>query len=374
MVKKNVYLWCSGPTDQTGSLLAKKLEINWGTKKPDLKNVSLVIGWGTKTKNEINLRKIPFVNHPDKIRKNRDKLNALQIMEKANIAIPSFVLANVVLDELKKTVDINKTVTLPVVGRTQFHQGGKGMWVCPTIGQVRSAINEGAKYFQNMIDIDKEYRVHVVGGEIIYVAKKIQRSKEEMQEAFVRKEFERQKALAEKSHDPFDEAGVKKVLERQASRMVIDHLIRSNTRGWKFSRVTKYDKSLAAMSLSAVEALDLEFGAVDCCIDADNKVWIIEVNTGPGLEGSSFDAYVNKFTEMIDSILNPETKKSYDGTDTIAKTTAGAKSEKTHKKSAKSTNLRSEMTSKAATMSEMIEKANDEQLVVLKNVFGKMFD
>ena len=77
---------------------------------------------------------------------------------------------------------------------------------------------------------------------------------------------------------------------------------------------------------------------------------------------------------MIDSILNPETKKSYDGTDTIAKIAAGAKSEKIHKESAKSTNLRSEMTSKAATMSEMIEKANDEQLVVLKNVFGKMFD
>ena len=366
MAKKDVYLWCSGPTDQTGSLLADKLGITWGTKKPDLKNIPLIIGWGTKTKNQINLRKIPVINHPDKIHENRNKLKALQIMKKADIAVPNFVLADIVLNELKKTV--NKVVKLPVVGRTEFHQGGKGMWVCPTIGQVRSAIREGAKYFQDMIDIDKEYRVHVVNGEVIYVVKKVQRSEEEMKKAFVRKELERQKVLAKKSNDPFNEASVKIVLERQASRMVVDHLIRSNTRGWKFSHVTKYNKDLATMSILAVKALGLEFGAVDCCIDADDKVWIIEINTGPGLEESSLEAYINKFTKMIDNILNPKS------TDTAIDAMLSTKDEKPHKKSVKNTNLRTDMTSKAATMSEMIEKANDEQLVVLKNVFSKMFN
>ena len=365
MAKKDVYLWCSGPTDQTGSLLADKLGITWGTKKPDLKNIPLIIGWGTKTKNQINLRKIPVINHPDKIHENRNKLKALQIMKKADIAVPNFVLADIVLNELKKTV--NKVVKLPVVGRTEFHQGGKGMWVCPTIGQVRSAIREGAKYFQDMIDIDKEYRVHVVNGEVIYVVKKVQRSEEEMKKAFVRKELERQKVLAKKSNDPFNEASVKIVLERQASRMVVDHLIRSNTRGWKFSHVTKYDKGLVTMSISAVKALGLEFGAVDCCIDADDKVWIIEINTGPGLEESSLEAYINKFTKMIDNILSPKSA------DTAVNTALSTKDEKPHKKSVKNANLRTDMTSKAATMSEMIEKANDEQLVVLKNVFSKMF-
>jgi glutathione synthase/RimK-type ligase-like ATP-grasp enzyme len=366
MRKKGVYLWCSGPTDQTGELLADKLKISWGTKRPDLKNLLLLIGWGTKTKDKVNLRKIPVINHPDRIHENRNKLNALQIMMKADIKVPNFVSASVILKELKKGKD--QVVKLPVVGRTEFHQGGKGLWICPTIGQVRSAINEGARYFQNMIDIDKEYRVHVIGDEVIYVAKKVQRSKEEMRAAFVRKEFERQKTLAEKNNDPFDEAGVKRVLERQASRMVVDHLVRSNTRGWKFSHVTKYDKNLAAMSLSAVEALGLEFGAVDCCIDADNRVWIIEVNTGPGLEGSSFEAYINKFTKMIDNILNPKSA------DTAIEAMLQDKPIKTHKKPTKNVNLRTDMTSKAATMSEMIEKANDDQLVVLKNVFSKMFD
>lgn len=366
MARKGVYLWCSGPTDQTGSLLADKLKISWGTKRPDPKNLLLLIGWGTKTKNQTNLKKIPIINHPDKIHENRNKLNALQIMKKADIAVPNFVLANVALNEIKKTT--NRIIKLPIVGRTKFHQGGKGMWVCPTIGQVRSAINEGAEYFQNMIDIDKEYRVHVADNEVIYVAKKIQRSKEEMKEAFVRKEFERQKALAEKSHDPFDETGVKRVLERQASKMVVDHLIRSNTRGWKFSRVTKYDKDLATMSIQAVKALGLEFGAVDCCIDDNGNIWIIEINTGPGLEGSSLEAYINKFTKMIDNILNPKPA------DTAINAMLSAKDEKSHKKPAKNVNLRADMTNKAATMSEMIEKANDEQLVVLKNVFSKMFD
>lgn len=366
MTKKDVYLWCSGPTDQTGSLLADRLGISWGTKKPDLKNLLLLIGWGTKTKNQINLKKIPVINHPDKIHKNRDKLNALRTMKKINIAVPNFVSANVALNELRKTT--NRTVKLPVIGRTKFHQGGKGMWICPTIGQVRSAINEGAEYFQNLIDIDKEYRVHVVNGEVVYVAKKTQRSKEEMREAFVRKEFERQKVLAEKSHDPFNEADVKRILERQASRMVVDHLVRSNTRGWKFSRVTKYDKDITTISIQAVKALGLQFGAVDCCTDNNGNAWIIEVNTGPGLEGSSLEAYINKFTKMIDNILNPKSA------DTAINAMLSAKDEKMPKKPVKNANLRTKMASQASTMSEMIEKANDEQLVVLKNVFSKMFD
>lgn len=362
MTKKDVYLWCSGPTDQTGSLLAKELKIGWGIKKPDLKNVPLIIGWGTKTKEEVDLKKIPVINHPNKIRKNRNKLNALKIMQRAGIAIPDFVSANTILNELKKTV--NKVVKLPVVGRTEFHQGGKGMWVCPTIGQVRSAIKEDAIYFQNMIDINEEYRIHVIGNEVVYITKKIQRSKEEMKKAFVRKEFERQKVLAEKNYDPFDETGVKKVLERQASRMVVDHLIRSNTRGWKFSHVVKYDKKLADMSITAVKTLGLEFGAVDCCIDVNGDVWVIEVNTGPGLEGSSFKAYVNKFTEMINNILDPES---------INKTTRSVPPIK-NEELTKDMDLRTNMINKASLMSEMIEKANDTQLVALKGVFNKMFD
>ncbi|MEA3296160.1 MAG: hypothetical protein U9Q27_03430 [Patescibacteria group bacterium] len=362
MTKQNVYLWCSGPTDQTGSLLAEKLKINWGTKKPDLKNTSLIIGWGTKTKHEIDLKKIPVINHPNKIRENRNKLHALQTMKKVSIPIPNFVPANMILDQLEK--DEDKIVKLPVIGRTSFHQGGEGMWVCPTIGQVHSAINEGATYFQNMIDIDKEYRVHVIGNEIIYVTRKIQRSKEEMRKAFVCKEFERQKTLAKKNHDPFNEEQVKKVLERQASKMVVDHLIRSNTRGWKFAHVTKYDKKLADKSIMAVKTLNLEFGAVDCCIDTNNNIWIIEVNTGPGLEASSFYAYVNKFAKIIDNILNSKY------VDKTIETMFSVE----NKKSEKITDLRTSMVNKAIFMSEMIEKANNDQLDTLKSVFSKMFN
>lgn len=372
--KEDAYLWCSGPTDQTGSLLAEKLGIRWGTKKPNLKTTPLIIGWGTKTKEIINVG-VPTINHPNKILSSRNKLGALEIMTKNGIAIPSFIKTATVLDELKNTK--SNTIKLPVIGRTKFHQGGKGMWSCPTMSQVYTAIKDGAQYFQNMVSVNTEYRLHVVGDEVIYAVKKTQRSESEMKAAFVEKELKRQKALAEKNKDAFDDKVVKKVLERQTKNMTVDHISRANTRGWKFSRVTKYPRDLASHAIGedlashaigAVKALGLEFGAVDCCIDLDSSVWIIEVNTGPGLEGSSLDAYVSKFTKMINKVLNPKP------VDTTINAMLSAKDERPHKKAVKNTNLRTNMMSKTTIMSEMISKANDEQLVALKGVFNNMFD
>lgn len=360
--KKDVYLWCSGPTDQTGSLLAEKLGIRWGTKKPNFKMTPLIIGWGTKTKEDINIGTSPTINCPNNIRSNRDKLHALRIMLEEEIPVPSFVTVDSILKELKNK---NETIKLPIIGRTKFHQGGKGMWVCPTISQVHTAIKDGAHYFQNMIPVDTEYRLHVIDGEVVYATKKTQRSESEMKTAFVEKELKRQKGLIEKNKDVFDEKLVREILERQAKNMTVDHLSRANTRGWRFSRITKYRKDLATHAINAVRALGLEFGAVDCCVDLNDVVWIIEVNTGPGLEGSSLDAYVAKFTKMIDKTLSPKPVNSV---------REAVFPDKVYKSPTEDTSLRTDMTNKATIMSKMISKANDEQLVALKSIFNNMFD
>jgi glutathione synthase/RimK-type ligase-like ATP-grasp enzyme len=367
MARKDIILWCSGATDQTGKALADALKISMTKEKPkNLAKVPLIIGWGAKTKKDVDLGKTKVFNHPNKIRINRNKLDALKVLAADKVNVAPFIEADQVIAAL---ANAKSKINLPLVGRTKYHQGGKGLWMCPQHGQVEAALQAGAQYFQNMLDIKDEYRIHVVGGEVVKAVKKVLRDEEEMKDAFVRKELERQKALAEKNEGAFDEKFAERILKRQADRMTVDHLTRSNTRGWKFSNVTKYDKDLAAQSIKAVKALGLEFGAVDCCVDRNGTVWVIEINTGPGLEGSSLEAYVKKLDSMIEDVLNPKSAAAK-----LAEKVMGKKKEgNVIAEKAADGSLKEDMQKRAALMSEMIAKSNEDECKALKSVFAKMF-
>lgn len=350
--KNNAYIWYSGATDVTGTKLAKALGINHGKNKPSKQN--LIIGWGTKIDQIVSLNKVRTLNHPNQILCNRDKLEALKFMKTAGINVAKFIEADKVVkyieDEYYNEAD---DIKLPLVGRTKYHQGGKGFWLCPTMTHVKSAIDEGAKYFQNMIEIKEEYRLHIFNNELIYAVKKSKRSKEEYQEAYVRQELEYQKKLAEKNNNPFDEATARLVLVRIAKKKTdggADMIIRSNKKGWKFSHIKTVNEDLKTEAILALEALKLDFGAVDCCLDVNNVPYIIEINTGPGLEETPFNAYVAAFKKAINKPL---------GKPVVVR---------------EATSTKHELTAKTALMTELIEKADETEARALKGIFKKMFN
>jgi glutathione synthase/RimK-type ligase-like ATP-grasp enzyme len=360
--RSNAYIWYCGATDGTGKRLAEALGCKHGSKKPVQKNTAMVIGWGAKTKEDVTLGSLPVLNHPDKIRGNRNKFNALQVMEKAGVSVAKFIAAESVEQALNKG-----HVTLPLIGRTRYHQGGKGFWECPTLTHVRNAINEGAQYFQNLIEIKDEFRMHTFeDGGVIYGVKKVQRTRAEMEDAFVRHEVEKHKRAAEKNGEEFDEAALTKVFKRQAKTWAANganQMVRSNRMGWRFARVKQVTQKIEAECVKALSALGLTFGAVDCCTDASGKVWIIEVNTGPGLEETPFNAYVEKFKELCAAALEPKTKAR-----TAAKKVTSAKAKPATKGGAKE-----QLAAKLALAQEMIEKADDEEAEVANRLFAKMF-
>jgi hypothetical protein len=298
MNKKDVYLYHSPATDVTGKNLADALGIkavNSGKKgetKPP-KTAKMVIAWGAKTRDNIDLGKAVVMNHPDCIRDNRNKLVALQKMRAGGVSVADF----------QELVGGENNLPLPVIARKKYHQGGKGFWVCPTKSHVNDAIKDGAQYIQTMIEIKDEYRLHIFDEEVLYGQKKVKRTKEDFEKAFVEDELNRQKVLWEKNNEgPFNELQAKEMLKRQAKHAVAggaNMMVRSNKMGWKFSRITKYDDALVKEAVKALKSLGLVFGAVDCCTDVDGNPFIIEVNTGPGLEGTPFDVYVSKFKEII---------------------------------------------------------------------------
>ena len=83
-----------------------------------------------------------------------------------------------------------------------------------------------------------------------------------------------------------------------------DMIIKSNTRGWKFSRVAlnRAPANLRQTAINAINALGLNFGAVDMAIDTDDNTFVIEVNTAPGLERTTLDTWVTAFQTKLQEI------------------------------------------------------------------------
>ena len=86
---KDVYIYYSGATDKTGAALAEALEVASGRVKPKTTQ-KIVIGWGAKTDKAVNLGNATVINHPNAIRVNRNKFQALQLMQKAKVNVAPF--------------------------------------------------------------------------------------------------------------------------------------------------------------------------------------------------------------------------------------------------------------------------------------------
>lgn len=86
---------------------------------------------------------------------------------------------------------------------------------------------------------------------------------------------------------------------------VENDLIRNCANGYIFARnsVTIPDsirKELESLSVKAIKTLGLHFGAVDIIRDINNNLYVVEVNSAPGIEGTTVAAYVKQLKEVYD--------------------------------------------------------------------------
>lgn len=108
-----------------------------------------------------------------------------------------------------------------------------------------------------------EYRVHVVDGQVIdYVQKK----------------------------------------RRSNYEQGINPYIRSWSNGWVFARTAVVlPAAVNEAAVASVEALGLDFGAVDVAANRDGGACVYEVNTAPGIEGSTVGAYATALNARASS-------------------------------------------------------------------------
>jgi glutathione synthase/RimK-type ligase-like ATP-grasp enzyme len=106
----------------------------------------------------------------------------------------------------------------------------------------------------------KEFRVHVVNGKVIDTQQKIK--------------------------DPTREPTTWKV--------------RSHANGFIFARNGIVSDPLRdQLAVAAVSALGLDFGAVDIIQDKKGQLFVLEINTAPGLEGQTIDNYATAFRAYV---------------------------------------------------------------------------
>ncbi len=362
-MNKDAYIWYSGATDITGSKLAKDLGIDGGRDAP--KGRRIVIGWGAKTKKDVTFPNgTEVLNHPNNIRQNRNKLKTLGVLATANGAVAPFVSADKVIVEMGKK---KGKVSLPMVGRTKYHQGGKGFWTCLTPTHVKNAIDEGAQYFQNYIDIVDEYRLHIFNGNVLHAQKKVKR--DNMESAFVDQRKEKIKDYAKKGKVKLDDSTLDYALARLAKENnQADMIVRSNRKGWRFSNIKSPKKALVDVCVAALSAVGLEFGAVDCCIDSEGNPWVIEINSGPGLEGSTFKSYVEEFKAAIKNFTKPAKKEVKAAPKAaVASKPVGAKKSKLSGGSAK------ERLAGMRELLELVEDGDETEIAVVEGLIRKRY-
>ena len=209
------------------------------------KNTDVIINWG-KPKNIIaNAR---YANPIDAVIKASNKRLTLETLDRAGLSIPKYYYS---LEEL------------PTDGRfvartTLTGHSGRGI-IVGTKDEVPNA-----PLYTEYIEKQAEYRVIVVNGKAVDIKVK------------------------------------KKKIEWEGER---DEHIWNHKNGYVFVRNSGvFNSMLPSVGVAAVEALGLNYGAVDI-IEDENDLYVLEVNTAFGLEGETIERVAKEMKCLIQDLM-----------------------------------------------------------------------
>lgn len=215
-----------------------------------VKSQDIIVNWGVRR--NWNWPEATRFNHPKAIQLASDKLEAFKEM--------CWPHKHVQLVEWTASQEIaqlwaNNDKTVVVRNKLTGHSGDGIIIIGP--GQLVPSAPLYTKYVFKI----REFRVHVVAGKVIDTQKKIR--------------------------DPDQEP--------------TNWKIRSHANGFIYVRNNIANSSERnELAIAAINALGLDFGAVDIVEDKAGKFYVLEVNTAPGLEGKTVELYANAFREIAD--------------------------------------------------------------------------
>lgn len=206
--------------------------INWGAGSTTARSV---LGAGYANLN--------WVNHPDRVSESSNKLVALTKMREAGVVVPDFTTS---FGEACAWSDNGSTVVCR--GSVRGHSG-EGI----TVAEIYDDMVSGCPLYTKYVPKFDEFRVHVMHGKVVDIQQK--RKRLDVEEA--------------------------------------SYKVRNAANGWVFCRENMWlHDNVPKQSMAAVDALGLDFGAVDVGFTRHGEVaTVYEVNTACGLEGQTIDTY-----------------------------------------------------------------------------------
>lgn len=246
MIKPIIYPY------KLGSQSAKKLAELLGTKCVRTNGTykqfpnHLVFNWGNSEVPNWLLR--PIINPIGPVSRAKNKLTTFQLFKETGISHPLWTTDQEVA---KSWIADGQTV---MCRRLLNSHSGNGIVVSRSMQDIVTA-----PLYVLYKKKKKEFRVHVFKGKVIDVQQKRRKIGEEA-----------------------------------------NPIIRSHFNGWIFSRENITEpEGLRQLAIIAVQSLNLDFGAVDIIWNAlEDTCYCLEVNTAPGLEGTTLENYANAMREL----------------------------------------------------------------------------
>lgn len=230
-------------TSESGLLIASKMTELAGYKvdagNPSYDHLNLL--WGSSAIQMKTLQPTEAINIA------KSKLLTFNKLKEAGVSIPDFTCSK---QEAEEWVRAGVTV---FVRKKLNASSGRGIVVATKLPL------DDAPLYVKSISKTKEFRVHVVGDQAIDLQEK-----------------------------------------RRKNGSKANEMIRNLDNGWVFCRQNIVAPAgLQELGVSAVKAIGLLFGAVDIIFDSvGNRLYVLEVNTAPGLTNSTAVSYARAFLNL----------------------------------------------------------------------------
>jgi len=249
---EDVYLLYHAASNETGERLGQYLGVEHGTDVPS-GTYETLIRWGGRQRTGVSARCDATIQPEHGIANASNKFEALQQLDNTGVPVPAFTQDR--SDIGPANDDDEHDLNWPVLGRDEQHSRGSDIEL---LMQYRDAyLVSGKHHYVDYIPTRLEYRMHVVDGDVIKVHEKRLRSEADMHPGW----------------------------------------IRNQEHGWVFvnPREAPPDDQLA---IDAIEALDLDFGAVDVIrAEGTDEEYVLEVNTAPSLDRNNLERYANALAD-----------------------------------------------------------------------------
>lgn len=218
----------------------------------------VVINWGSTDRRLIR-EGMSIVNEPEAVANATNKVSTLRILEENghSLNIPKWTTSSITAGSWI-TDEYDKVYCRTLTRGSQ----GRGIVYAETVDELVPA-----PLYTAALDVKREIRVHVFQSSVIDFAQKKKISAERREEEGI--------------VDP-------------------DMRVRSHQNGWIFAREgVSIPQDAKDVAVASVASLGLDFGAVDIVITRQGVPKVLEINTAPGLEGTTLERYTDAFRTML---------------------------------------------------------------------------